>query len=456
MTIQKARSKHLNPMKNPNKKPKRSGNMRVSIDKSSIKGEVFAPPSKSYTHRAITLAALSKESVVRHPLISADTLATVRASEMFGASVEREEDKLIIHGVNGKPNVPEDIIDAANSGTTLRFMTAVAALTDGITVLTGDASLRTRPNGPLLEVLNKLGVDSYSTRGNERAPLVVKGGLKGQGVSIDGSISSQFISALLITCPLAENSTILSITGKLKSRPYVDVTLEMLELAGVKIHIDDSNGIRFIIPGKQKYNFKDYTVPGDFSSASYLLAAAAMTSGSEVTVKNLFPSQQGDKVIIETLRQMGADITWDKEAGSVTVKGGRQLKAITFDAGATPDLVPTVAVLATVAEGTSRIENAEHVRYKETDRLRALATELPKLGVKLEEERDSLTITGGKLHGASVHGWDDHRIVMSLALAGMVAGNTTIDTVESVSISYPDFIKDMRNLGAKIEKISEE
>ncbi|HEY3361495.1 MAG TPA: 3-phosphoshikimate 1-carboxyvinyltransferase [Methanosarcina sp.] len=430
--------------------------MRVSIDKSSIKGEVFAPPSKSYTHRAITLAALSKESIVRRPLISADTLATIQASEMFGASVEREEDKLIIHGVNGKPNVPEDVINAANSGTTLRFMTAVAALTDGITVLTGDASLRTRPNGPLLEVLNKLGVKACSTRGNERAPLVVKGGLKGKDVSIDGSISSQFISALLITCPLAENNTTLSIIGKLKSRPYVDVTLEMLELAGVKVHIDDSNGTRFIISGKQKYDLKDYTVPGDFSSASYLLAAAAMTSGSEVTVKNLFLSKQGDKIIIETLRQMGADITWNKKAGSVTVKGGRQLNAITFDAGATPDLVPTVAVLAAVAEGTSRIENAEHVRYKETDRLRALATELPKLGVDLKEERDSLTITGGELHGASVHGWDDHRIVMSLALAGMVAGNTTIDTVESVSISYPDFTKDMCNLGAKIEKISEE
>jgi 3-phosphoshikimate 1-carboxyvinyltransferase len=430
--------------------------MRVSIDKSSIKGEVFAPPSKSYTHRAITLAALSKESTIMRPLISADTFATVRASEMFGASIEREEDKLIIHGINGKPNVPENVIDAANSGTTLRFMTAVAALTDGITVLTGDASLRTRPNGPLLEVLNRLEVKACSTRGNERAPLVVKGGLKGQDVNIDGSISSQFISALLITCPLAESSTTLSIIGKLKSRPYVDVTLEMLELAGTKVHVDDSNGTRFIIPGKQKYDFKDYTVPGDFSSVSYLLAAAALTNGSEVIVKNLFPSKQGDKVIIEILRQMGADITWDREAGNVTVRGGRQLKAITFDAGATPDLVPTVAILAAVAQGTSRIENAEHVRYKETDRLRALATELPKLGVDLKEERDSLTITGGKLHGASVHGWDDHRIVMALSIAGMVAGNTIIDTTEAVSISYPDFFKDMRSLGAKIKDILEE
>jgi 3-phosphoshikimate 1-carboxyvinyltransferase len=335
-------------------------------------------------------------------------------------------------------------------------LTAIAGLTDGITVLTGDSSLRTRPNGPLLKTLNQLGASVCSTRGNERAPLVVKGGLEGKEVSIDGSISSQFISTLLIACPLAENRTTLSIIGKLKSRPYVDVTIEMLDLAGVKIHTDDNNGTRFIIPGKQKYDLKEYTIPGDFSSASYLLASAAMTEGSEITVKNLFPSKQGDRVIIETLKQMGADIEWDREAGTVTVRGGRKLKAITFDAGATPDLVPTVAVLASVAEGTSRIENAEHVRYKETDRLRALATELPKMGVRLIEERDSLTITGGNLQGAEVHGWDDHRIVMSLALAGMVAGNTTIDTTESVSISYPDFFKDMSNLGVKIEEILEE
>jgi 3-phosphoshikimate 1-carboxyvinyltransferase len=430
--------------------------MRVSISKSSIKGEVFAPPSKSYTHRAITLAALSKEAVVHRPLLSADTLATIRASKMFGASIEEKGDSLLVRGMNGKPGVPDDVIDAANSGTTLRFMTAIAGLTDGITVLTGDASLRTRPNGPLLEVLNRLGAKACSTRGNEKVPIVVKGGLDGSEVEISGSISSQFISALLIACPLAENNTTLSIIGKLKSRPYVEVTIEMLGLAGVKIHTDDTNGTKFIIPGKQKYNLKEYTIPGDFSSASYLLAAAAMLEGSEVIVKNLFPSKQGDRVIIETLERMGADITWDRETGKVTVKGGKTLKAITFDAGSTPDLVPTIAVLAAVADGTSRIENAEHVRYKETDRLRALASELPKMGVSLKEERDSLTITGGKLQGAEVHGWDDHRIVMALTVAGMAAGNTTVDTTESVSISYPGFFKDMCSLGSKIEEISEE
>ena len=267
--------------------------MRVSIGESSVNGEVFAPPSKSYTHRAITLGALSKESLIRRPLLSADTLATVRACEMLGASIEKRGENLRIRGVEGKPQVPDNVIDVANSGTTLRLMTAISALTDGITVLTGDDSLRTRPNGPLLKVLNKLGVRACSTRKNERAPLIVEGGLEGAIVQIDGSISSQFISALLIACPLAKTSTTLSIVGELKSKPYVDVTLEMLELAGAEIHLDNNNRIKFIIPGKQKYALKEYTVPGDFSSASYLLAAAVATD-SEVTVKNLFPSKQGD------------------------------------------------------------------------------------------------------------------------------------------------------------------
>ncbi|MCL7411492.1 MAG: 3-phosphoshikimate 1-carboxyvinyltransferase [Methanosarcinaceae archaeon] len=428
--------------------------MKVAVNKSKMFGEVYAPPSKSYTHRAITVAALSHESVIHKPLLSADTMATINACEMFGAYIERtDDDDLIIHGVDGKPVVPYDVIDVANSGTTLRFMTAISALADGITVLTGDNSIRSRPNGPLLEVLNDLGVEAYSTRNNACAPLVVRGGLKGAIVQIDGSISSQFISALLIACPLTNNSTTLSIKGELKSKPYVDVTLDIIEKAGGEIHVDDTNNLKFIIPANQKYDLKEYTVPGDFSSASYLLAAAAMT-GSDVKVKNLFRSEQGDIAIIDILKRMGANIKWDTEKGIVTLRGG-DLHGTTVDAGATPDLVPTVAVLAAVADGVTVIENAEHVRYKETDRLRAMALELTKMEIEVKEEPDKLTITGGNLVGANVKGWHDHRIVMALTIAGMVAGNTTIDTAESVSISYPDFFDKMRSLGANVTTIEE-
>lgn len=426
--------------------------MKVSAGISRINGEVFAPSSKSYTHRAITVASLSEECIVNRPLLSADTLATVRACEAFGARIDKQDGSLVVHGFRGKPNVPDNVIDVANSGTTLRFMTAISALVKGSTVLTGDSSIRTRPNKPLLEVLNDLGVEAFSTRGNGCAPLVVRGGFNGGDATIDGSISSQFISALLIASPLTERDTTISIKGDLKSRPYVDVTIEMLRQAGVEIITRENGNISFFIPSDQAYDLKEYTVPGDFSSASYLLAAAAMT-GSTVFVKNLFPSKQGDVEIIDVLRRMGADITWDMEEGTVRVTGKGKLKAITFDAGATPDLVPTVAVLAACAEGVTLIKNAEHVRYKETDRLHAMAVELTKMGISVKEERDSLTITGGKLQGAEVHGWHDHRIVMSLTLAGMVAGDTVIDTVESVDISYPGFFEDMKRLGAGLKML---
>jgi len=425
--------------------------MRFSVDVSKIQGELDAPTSKSYTHRAIAIGALSSECIVRKPLLSADTLATVAACEKLGAKIELINGDLHIIGIKGKPSVPDDVIDVKNSGTTLRLMTAISSLANGATVLTGDSSIRGRPNQPLLDVLNNMSVEVFSTRDNGCAPIVVRGGLRGSAAEIDGSMSSQFISALLIACPLAAEDTILSVKGQMKSRPYVDITIEMLAEAGVKILVDENNGIRFIIPANQKYDLKEYTVPGDFSSASYLLAAAAML-GPCISVHNLFPSKQGDSEIINVLRQMGTDVHWDTEKGIVTVKR-RTLKGIMFDAGATPDLVPTVAVLAAVANGVTVIGNAKHVRYKETDRLHAMSLELSKMGIMVKEEPDSLTITGGKLIGSAVHGWHDHRIVMALTLAGMVAGNTTIDTAESVSISYPDFFEEMKSIGAKIEKL---
>ena len=425
--------------------------MKVSVSTSKVDGEVFAPPSKSYTHRAITIAALSDDCVIHRPLMSADTLASIRAAEALGANIETFEDRIHVKGVNGKPHVPNNIIDVANSGTTLRFMTAVSSLTNGVTVLTGDSSIRNRPNQPLLDVLNKLGVEAYSTRGNGCAPLVVRGGLKGAITTIDGSISSQFISALLIACPLTTQSTTLSIKGEMKSRPYVDVTMELIEKAGVEILVEEGTTIKFIIPANQKYNLQDYTVPGDFSSASYLLAAAAVT-GSTVTVKNLFPSKQGDIEIIDVLERMGARISWNKETGIAQITGNG-LKGTVFDAGATPDLVPTIAVLAACAEGTTVIENAEHVRYKETDRLHAMALELTKMGISVREEPDQLIVTGGTLRGAELHGWHDHRIIMALTIAGMVAGDTVIDTAEAVDISFPNFFEVMKELGAEVELI---
>ena len=418
--------------------------MIASVERSSVSGEVYAPPSKSYTHRAILITSLGPGGVVKRPLISADTRATINASEAFGAKISLN-DEVNITGVSNKPKTPEDVINVLNSGTTLRFCSAVAALTDGA-VLTGDASIRTRPNGPLLSSLSELGAAAFSIRGNGKAPLVIKGKMRGGTAHLDGGVSSQFLSALLIAAPLAESDTKIIIEGDLKSRPYAEITLDMLADAGVCV---EAKPQEFFVPGGQSYGLKSYTIPGDFSSASYPLAAAAVT-GSEVTVKGVLPSRQGDSAIIEILGRMGAKVTWDKELGDLKIKG-EELQGVEVDASRTPDLVPTIAVLGAVARGKTVVKNAEHVRHKETDRLHAMAVELSKMGADIRERPDGLEITGGKLHGASVHGYHDHRIVMALTVAGFVAGGTQIDTAEAVDVSYPGFFDQMKGLGAKVE-----
>ena len=419
--------------------------MIASVERSQVAGEISVPPSKSYTHRAIAISALGPGGLVARPLLSADTRATINASEAFGAQIEGQETELSVIGVGGRPNTPENVIDVENSGTTLRIMAAVAALTEGA-VLTGDASIRRRPNGPLLRSLRDLGAEAFSIKKNDCAPLVIRGRLRGGKTVLDGSVSSQFLSALLISCPLAEGDTEIEIEGELKSRPYAEITLEMLKEAGAKIETDFR---RFFVEGGQRYDLDGYTVPGDFSSASYLLAAAAVT-GSHLTVRGLFPSKQGDSAIVAILREMGAKITWDQEKGDLAIEG-RDLEGVEVDASLTPDLVPTIAVLGAVAGGRTVVKNAEHVRHKETDRLSAMAVELSKMGARIEERPDGLVIEGGKLRGARVSGHHDHRIVMALTVAGLVAGDTSIETAESVSVSYPGFFEEMTRIGCRVK-----
>ena len=427
--------------------------MKAKVDISVLKGEVLAPPSKSYTHRAVVMASLAEQTIVKRPLLSADTTATIRACKALGAVIREKGDSLIVDGVKGKPSVPDSIIDVANSGTTLRLLMAVSALCDGTTVLTGDDSIRKRPNTPLIDVLNQLGASVISTRDNGMAPIEVKGPMTGGEAVMDGSISSQFFSALLMACPLCRTRTVVKVDGELKSRPYVEITIEMLESAGIEIELveDDKGHLSFIIPPNQSYEltgYTVYTVPGDFSSASYLLAAGALAGGG-ITVGGLYPNKQGDAAIIPILQDMGANLEWNQEQGEVRVNKS-QLTGVTVDVGMTPDLVPTLAVLGALSQGEMVIENAGHVRYKETDRLHAMTVELGKMGVDITEEPDRLVIRGGGLHGARVSGWHDHRIVMALSVAGMVAGDTVIDTAESVDISYPGFFEAMKSLGGDI------
>ena len=431
--------------------------MDIELSQSRVHGRARAPPSKSYTHRAILAAGYSAGALVHNPLDSADTKATMRAVEAFGGDVDRADApaRLDVTGFDGRPDVPADVIDCANSGTTMRLVTACAALADGISVLTGDSSLRSRPQGPLLGAIDDLGGRAESTRGNGQAPLAIRGPVSGGSVSIPGDVSSQYITALLMAGAVTAEGIDIELETELKSAPYVDITLEVLDAFGVEAEQTDAG---FSVPGGQSYEPTDgeYHVPGDFSSMSYLLAAGAVAAaeGKEVVVAGAQPSAQGDSAIVDVLEDMGADVDWDRENGYITV-GHSELSGTEVDVGDTPDLLPTIATLGAVADGDTRIVNCEHVRYKETDRVSAMAEELTKMGATVTEEEDVLTIHGDEsaLEGAAVDGRSDHRIVMSLAVAGLVAeGTTTIAGGEHVDVSFPDFFDVLYDLGADVRR----
>ncbi|MDZ7745968.1 MAG: 3-phosphoshikimate 1-carboxyvinyltransferase [Halobacteriales archaeon] len=427
--------------------------MQCTIYPSTVDGVVRAPPSKSYTHRAILAAGYATETTVTNPLDSADTRATARAVEAYGGTVVHEDAQITVAGFDGRPDVPTDVIDCANSGTTMRLTTATAALADGLTILTGDESLRSRPQGPLLDALTDLGGRAESTRANGQAPLVVGGNIDGGTVAIPGDVSSQYITALLMAGAVTETGIDIELTTTLKSAPYVDITLELLEAFGIETHRTNDG---FRVPGGQQYVPDDgtYTVPGDFSSMSYLLAAGVVAAEDDgLLVEGAEPSAQGDSAIVSILDRMGAALDWNHDAGEIRIEQS-SLSGIEVDVGDTPDLLPTIAVLGAVADGTTRIVNCEHVRYKETDRVSAMADELTTLGATVEEEQDVLTVHGGKssLTGGTVAGHNDHRIIMALSLVGLVAGPVTIEGADHVDVSFPGYFETLQSLGVDVRE----
>jgi 3-phosphoshikimate 1-carboxyvinyltransferase len=343
----------------------------------------------------------------------------------------------------------------------MRLTTATGALVDRLTVLTGDDSLRSRPQGPLLDALDQLGARAESTRGNGRAPLVVGGGIDGRDLSMPGDVSSQYVTALLMAGAVTESGVEIELTTKLKSAPYVDITLEVLDAFGVDAEVvGDDTEVRaagadgFRVAGGQRYEAAggEYAVPGDFSSMSYLLAAGALAADDGLVVEGARPSAQGDSAIVGILERMGAEVEWDRGAGRISAAAS-SLSGVEVGVADTPDLLPTVAVLGAAADGTTRITDCEHVRLKETDRVAAMATELGRMGVDVEEYEEELVVHGGDLEGATVSGHDDHRVVMSLAVAAMVAdGETTIEGAEHVDVSFPAFFETLSALGASVER----
>lgn len=423
--------------------------MDVTVANSEVRGVAGAPPSKSYTHRAILAAGYGDGARVASALDSADTRATARAVEAFGGSVSREGDVFVVGGFDGRPSVPDDVLNCENSGTTMRLTAATAALADGLVVLTGDDSLRSRPQGPLLDAIGQLGGRAVSTRGNGQAPLVVGGPVDGGRAVIPGDVSSQYVTALLMAGAVTSEGIDVELTTELKSAPYVDITLEVLNDFGVTAERTTEG---FQVNGGQSYTADKYAVPGDFSSMSYLLATGVLAAPGGLVIENARPSAQGDSAVVEILERMGADLSWNRAAGEIRVQAS-DLTGVTVSVANTPDLLPTLAVLGAAAGGTTRITDCEHVRYKETDRVSAMTQELRKLGASVTERDDELVIHGGEttLHGARVAGHDDHRIVMSLAVAGLVAaGETTIVGADHVDVSFPGFFATLRELGADV------
>ena len=419
--------------------------MDLHVSGSQLRGRAAMPASKSHTIRAAAIAALAEgRSTLIRPLASADTEAALRAVRALGARVEPHGDAIVVHGVGGRPGAG-GTIDVANSGTTLRVMSAVAALAEGATHLTGDEQIRSRPIAPLLEALTQLGAEAVSDLGNGCAPVTVTGPMRGGACQIECR-TSQYLTALLIGCPLAANDTHIDVT-LLNERPYVSMTLDWLDRQGIEYTHTDL--MEFDIRGGQSYRPFERVVPADFSSATFFLCAAAVT-GSEITLLGLdFDDPQGDRAVVDYLRQMGAQI--DIDGLELNIRGG-PLVGGHFDLNATPDALPAMAVTACFAEGETVLANVPQARIKETDRIDVMARELGTMGARVEQLEDGLVVTGSQLHGARVGGHGDHRVVMALAVAGLAAqGGTTIDTAESVAVTFPDFVELMVSLGAEMK-----
>ena len=410
--------------------------MKLVVEKTGkLAGTVTVPPSKSHTHRAVIIASLaSGTSTIGNPLLSSDCIATIDACRKMGAQLD-VGDVLKITGVDGRPRTPVSEIDVQNSGTTIRFMTAVSALCDGTTRLTGDSSMQARPFGPLLRSITDLGAErAESINGNGCPPVAITGRLRGGRTVIDG-YSSQFVSGLLVCCPLAKADSELEVRN-LRSRPYVRMTLEHLERAGARIRNEELK--RFHIDGAQSYRPVGYTVPGDHSSAAFLLAAARVTD-SDIEILGLDRNDsQGDRAFADMLDDMGSG---DK----------REL-----DLRDMPDLLPVLAVLGCHADGTTILKNAQHARHKESDRISALCAELKKMGADIEERPDGLVVRSSRLEGADLDGHGDHRIVMALAVAALDAqGRSIVNDAGTLSKSYPGFVDDMARLGAKMRVVED-
>jgi 3-phosphoshikimate 1-carboxyvinyltransferase len=422
--------------------------MTDSIEIMPVSGPLDArirpPGSKSITNRALVCAALAEgDSELRGALDSEDTRVMIAALGELGIQIESADAgrTLNVAGCDGQIPAHRADLFVANSGTTMRFLTALAALGNGDYRLDGIARMRERPIGDLIEALEALGATIQCKEATGCPPLIVRGhGLHGGQAEIKGNVSSQFLSALMMAAPYAEAPVELGIVGGLVSAPYVSITQRVMKSFGGEAIAAESYGW-ISIANDRRYRGQRYEIEPDASAASYFFAAAAI-AGGRVTVEGLSRhSLQGDIAFCECLKAMGARVTY--ESNSITVEGD-WLKGIDVDMNAISDTVQTLAVTALFADGPTRIRNVGHIRHKETDRLAATAAELRKLGAAVEEMDDGLAIIPGPLQGAEIDTYNDHRMAMSFALAGLKTAKVVIRDPGCVEKTYPAFFADLR------------
>jgi 3-phosphoshikimate 1-carboxyvinyltransferase len=412
--------------------------------------KVRVPGSKSITNRALVLAALTSKGIkcqLRGALRSEDTEVMITALKALGFHIEDDSDGpepvLCVSSEEGDiiPTAKADL-SVANSGTTMRFLTALVSLGHGMYRLDGSPRMRQRPIGDLLAALQQLGVNARSERDNNCPPVViVADGLQGGFVRVRGNVSSQFISGLLMAAPASRDEIKIEVEGDLVSWPYVAMTIRMMQQWCLQV--ETKVGARFRIPGRQRTGLGGYVIEPDASSASYFWAAAAITGGSVRVSGITAHSIQGDVRLFDVFEEMGCSVVRGVEG--LTVRGGR-LHGIDVDMNDISDTVMTLAAVACFAEGPTTIRNVAHIRHKETDRIAALATELRRVGAEVEEYPDGLTIIPRPLHGAEIETYNDHRMAMSMALIGLKVPGIVIKNPGCVAKTYPGFFDDLEKL----------
>ena len=428
--------------------------MKIKIRPGKLNGTIEIPPSKSYSHRAVIAAALAengKKSKIDNLKFSVDITTTTDIMENWGAEIERFESALEIIGNGGKVAPRDKYVQCNESGSTIRFLIPVGITSENELVFDGKGKLVDRPLDSYYKIFKEQGLKYEITGG--KLPLTVNGKLKPGNYEIDGNISSQFITGLLYALPLLEGDSKLIINKNLESKGYVDLTLEILKLAGIEIVNNDYKS--FDIRGNQTYKPFDYTVEGDYSQVAFWIVAGIISANRDNEVKCLHVNKnslQGDREIIEIVTRMGAKLEIFDDY--VIVKPSKT-KGTVIDISQCPDIGPVLTVLAALSEGETRIINGERLRIKESDRITSIKTELNKLGGNVSEEGDSLIIQGveGFRGGVTVNAWNDHRIAMSLAVASTRCEKEIIlEEAESVRKSYPHFWDDFVKMGGEIEK----